>query len=387
MSTYEVKFPVGYYPFHARKVFNYQLNRWYSIGLADYDDCVRMGKEIKNFQDWTETMTRYAERAEKEGRLLNAAAYYRSSEFYTTYDVARKNSIYDKFTQVFYKAVEDENFSREMIPFENANIPILRFDAVGPKKGTVLIHGGFDAFVEEWFFILKYLSQNGFEAIGFEGPGQGHMLLKQGVPLDYRWERPVKAILDHYGIQEAAIFGLSMGGWFCLRAAAFEPRIKYVVASGHAIDYSRIPPAFARAMMMFFIKHMRNYTADSFVKVSRKQDIQGWQTQQLAHITKKLPLEAFEYSLNLNAANLHCEQIKQDVLYFSGQHDHYVPIKMHKKQVALLKNVKSLEEKVFTKREHADNHCQVGNLGLMLQDVTNWLTRRMGEGRANEING
>ena len=107
MSTYEVKFPVGYYPFHARKVFNYQLNRWYSIGLADYDDCVRMGKEIKNFQDWTETMTRYAERAEKEGRLLNAAAYYRSSEFYTTYDVARKNSIYDKFTQVFYKAVED----------------------------------------------------------------------------------------------------------------------------------------------------------------------------------------------------------------------------------------------------------------------------------------
>lgn len=166
-----------------------------------------------------------------------------------------------------------------------------------------------------------------------------------------------------------------------MRAAAFEPRIKRVIASGHAVDYSRIPPAFARSMMIFFIKHMRNYTAASFVKVSKKQDIQGWQTQQLSHITKKAPLEAFEYSLNLNADNLHCDQITQDVLYFSGRHDHYVPIKMHKKQVALLTNAKSLEEKIFTKQEQADNHCQVGNLGLMLQDVTNWLTMKTGDGR------
>lgn len=377
MSENRVKFPVGYYPFHPQKVFNFQLNRWHSIGLARYEDCVSMGKEIKTFQDWTETMTRYAERAEQEGRLLNAAAYYRSSEFYTTNDIARKESIYDKFSEVFYKAVSGENFIREMIPYESGQIPVIRFNAIGPKKGTVLLHGGFDAFVEEWFFILKYLSQNGFEAIGFEGPGQGHMLIKQGIPLDYRWERPVKAILDHYNIDEAAIFGLSMGGWFCLRATAFEPRIKYVIASGHAVDYSRIPPEFARSLMMFFIKHMRKYTADSFVKVSQKQGIQGWQTKQLSHITKLEPLEAFEYSLNLNADNLSCDRITQNVLYFSGQHDHFIPIKVHKKQVALFTNAKSLEEKIYTLSEHADNHCQVGNIGLMLQDVTSWLTKKV----------
>ncbi len=377
MSKNAVNFPVGYYQFHNQKVFNYQLNRWYSIGLARFEDCIHMGKEIKNFHDWTETMTRFADCAEKEGRLLNAAAYYRSSEFYTTKDVMRKESIYDKFSEVFYKAVSEENFTREMIPYENGQIPILRFDPIGPKKGTILLHGGFDSFIEEWFFILKHLSQKGFEAIGFEGPGQGHMLIKQGFPLDYRWERPVKAILDHYAIDDAAIFGLSMGGWFCLRAAAYEPRIKHVIASGHAVDYSQIPPAFARAMMMFFIKHLRNYTADSFVKVSLKEGIQGWQTQQLSNITKRAPLEAFEYSLNLNADNLSCDQIVQDVLCLSGQHDHFIPIKMHKKQVVLLKNAKSLEEKVYTKRDHADNHCQIGNIGLMLQDVLSWLEKKV----------
>ena len=274
------------------------------------------------------------------------------------------------------KAVSEENFTREMIPYENGQIPILRFDAIGAKKGTVLLHGGFDSFVEEWLFILKYLSQKGFEAIGFEGPGQGHMLIMQGIPLDYRWERPVKAILDHYAIDDATIFGLSMGGWFCIRAAAYEPRIKHVIASGHAVDYSRIPPAFARAMMMFFIKHLRNYTADSFVKVSLKEGIQGWQTQQLSNITKRAPLEAFEYSLNLNADNLSCDRIVQDVLYLSGQHDHFIPIKMHKKQVALLKNAKSLEDKIYTKRDHADNHCQIGNIGNA-SDVLSWLEKKV----------
>lgn len=377
MSENIVDFPVGYYRFHNQKVFNFQLNRWHSIGMAKFDDCVSMGKDIKTFNDWTKTMTRFAERAEQEGRLLNAAIYYRSSEFYTTHDHARKETIYDKFSEVFYKAVSEEPFKREMIPYEIGKIPVIRFEAIGQKKGTILLHGGFDSFVEEWFFMLKFLSQNGFDVIGFDGPGQGHMLIKQRIPLDYRWERPVKSILDHYDIDEAAIFGLSMGGWFCIRAAAFEPRIKNVIASGHAIDYSRIPPEFARALMMFFIKHFREYTANSFVKVSQKQGIQGWQTYQLSNITNLPPLEAFEYSLNLNADNLCCDQITQNVLYLSGQHDHFIPIKMHKRQVSLLRNVKSLEEKVYTKHEHAENHCQIGNIGLMLQDVLYWLANKV----------
>jgi len=30
-----------------------------------------------------------------------------------------------------------------------------------------------------------------------------------------------------------------MGGWLCLRASAFEHRIKRVIATGHAIDYMK----------------------------------------------------------------------------------------------------------------------------------------------------
>ncbi len=373
MSDNPVHFPIGYFPFHNQPVFNYQLNRWHSIGMARYSDCVSMGKEIKTFQDWTESMARFARQAEKEDRLLNAAIYYRSSEFYAIDRQSVKDAIYDKFSDLFYKAVSEECFRRDMIPYEVGSIPVIRFDAVGPKRGTILLHGGFDSFVEEWFFILKYLSQNGFDVIGFEGPGQGHMLIKQGIPLDYRWEKPVKRILDYYNIDQATIFGLSMGGWFCIRAAAYEPRIKNVVASGHAVDYSRIPPAFARSLMMFFIKYFRAYTAKSFVKVSQKQDINGWQTYQLSNITKLPPLEAFEYSLNLNADNLSCDRIKQNVLYLVGRNDHFIPIKTYKQQASLFTNAASLKTKIYTKHDQADNHCQIGNIELMLQDVVMWL--------------
>lgn len=377
MSDRIVNFPVGYFNFNSQKVFNYQLNRWHSVGLARFEDCVNMGKSIKTFSDWTQTMTQFAMQAEKENRLLNAAIYYRSSEFYAMHDKNQKEAIYDKFSDIFYKAVHEEKFTREMLPFENGYIPILKFNACGQKRGTILLHGGFDSFMEEWFFILKHLSLNGFEVIGFEGPGQGHMLIKQGIPLDYQWEKPVKCILHHYRIDEAAIFGLSMGGWLCIRAAAYEPRVKNVIASGHAIDYSKIPPAFARAMMLFFIKNLREYTARSFVKVSHKKGVQGWQTYQLSHITKLPPLEAFEYSLNLNADNLSSEKITQNVLYLSGLHDHFIPIKMHKMQASLLNNTKSLKEKIYTKNEHADNHCQIGNIGLLLNDVISWLSKHV----------
>ena len=212
-------------------------------------------------------------KAEAENRLINAAVYYRSAEFYI-YDLKEKEEIYDKFSDIFYAATKNEHYEKIMVPYKNGRIPTIKLNAVGQKKGTILLHGGFDSFLEEWFYIMKYLSGNGFDVIGFEGPGQGHMLIKQGVPFDYQWEKPVKHILDFFKTEQVAIFGLSMGGWLAIRAAAFEPRINNVIVSGHAVDYSRIPPDFSRSMMMFFIKYFREYTANMFVKTSLKENLE-----------------------------------------------------------------------------------------------------------------
>jgi|SaaInlV_200m_DNA_3_1039701.scaffolds.fasta_scaffold02100_11 pimeloyl-ACP methyl ester carboxylesterase len=56
--------------------------------------------------------------------------------------------------------------------------------------------------------------------------------------MDVCWEKPTAAILDYFDLDDVTLFGLSMGGWLCLRAAAFEPRIKGGISSGHAIHYT-----------------------------------------------------------------------------------------------------------------------------------------------------
>ena len=159
-----------------------------------------------------------------------------------------------------------------------------------------------------------------------------------------------------------------------MRAAAFEKRIRKVIAAGHAYDYMKIPPALAEWLMMFFYKNFRNYTNNSMVKMLKKGGMQAWQLYQLMHVTRSAsPIEALEFSMQLNEKNLHSERVTQDVLYLTGRNDHFIPFKMHKRQMQLLKNAASLTDRVFTKEEHAHNHCQIGNIQLMLDTVIDWL--------------
>jgi hypothetical protein len=42
-------------------------------------------------------------------------------------------------------------------------------------------------------------------------------------------------------------------------------------------------------------------------------------------------------------------------------------------QIATLKNVHSLTARLFTRYEQAQNHCQVGNIGLALRTIIEWI--------------
>jgi len=373
----DISFPVGYFNFNEKQVFNYQLNRWYSLGFANFEDFKMIGKKIDSFEKWKAEMRKLAVKAISEDKVMNAAIYYRAAEFYT-FEKFEKEYLYDKFSELFYKAIAEDKKEILEVPYESGYIPVIRLIPEKEKKGTILLHGGFDSFIEEFYYMMKYLRDYGFEVLGFEGPGQGKVLIKQGLALDYRWEKPVKTILDYFDIDNVSIFGISMGGWFCLRASAFEPRIKNVIATGHAIDYMKIPPAIARWLMIFFIKFFRDYTIKSFKKQVKKGGKKSWEIRNLMHITQNdNPVEAFEYAMNLNESNLYSELVKQNVFLMTAKNDHFIPFKMHKMQKRALTNVKSLTERVFTKDEQADNHCQIGNIQLMLDTVIDWLNEYM----------
>ncbi len=374
----DFKFPVGYEKFHKKQLFNFQLNRPYSFGYARFEDIKAVGLKINSFTSWKKEMLKLAEKAASEKREMNAAFYYRAAEFYIKSNDPEKDILYNKFIKLFYKAFKNERIERHQVPYENAFLSALKLPCSNKNIGTIVIHGGFDSFIEEFYSMMKYFSNIGYEVIGFEGPGQGATLRRFDIPITIEWEKPTKAILDYFHLEDVTLIGLSMGGWLSLRASAFENRIKRVIASGHAIDYMKSMPSILRMIHVWCINHMPDFmNRMAAIKFENRENVASWMVDHLKFITKKSkPMDALNLYLQLNEKNIHSELVKQDVLILSSRNDHFIPLKMHEMQIKALINAKSVTGRIFTKQEHAENHCQIGNLELALKTMCKWIENK-----------
>ena len=66
--------------------------------------------------------------------------------------------------------------------------------------------------------------------------------------------------------------------------------------------------------------------------------------------------------------------ITQDTLVLAGKSDLYTVY--YKDQLDALVNARSVTGRLFTSDEYADHHCQVGNLGLVLETITDWIEEK-----------
>jgi pimeloyl-ACP methyl ester carboxylesterase len=369
-------FPVGYHHMHKIKIIDFQLNRWHSLGYCRLEDLKEAAERIENLVDFKTEMTRQAEKAIAEKRLMNAAFYFRAAEFFTHYADPDKDQLYDKFKDLFYNTVfANEKLERFKVPYEGVFLPSLLVPAKAGtfKKGTIVIHGGFDSYIEEFYSMASYFAALGHDVVMFEGPGQGAALREYGLPLTYEWEKSAKAVLDYFELDDVTWLGISMGGWLCFRASAYEPRIKRVIALSIAFDYMQIPPRFISsfARWLFNYPRLMNYLANLKMK---KMPQENWGAVNLMYITKKdNPFEASKIMLEFNEENLKSGLVKQDVLILTGAEDHFIPLKMHHLQVKALTSAKSVTERIFTREEHGHNHCQIGNIKLALDTMADWI--------------
>jgi len=337
-----------------------------------------VGQRINTFEEWKTEMLKLAEKAVAEDRLMNAAFYYRAAEFYTLLGDPDKELLYHKFIDLFYRAFGNDGIERLQVPYQDSYLPAIRIPPTNAEnKGVIVMHGGFDSFIEEFYSWMRYFSKHGYEVISFEGPGQGSARKKFGLALDWRWERPAKAILDYFKLDDVTWLGISMGGWFCFRAAAFEPRIERVMASGIAFDYMQAPNFAAQQLAKLFFIRLRKLTNRLTLRKMTKDKMHAWSVSNMMYIAdKKTPVDAMDVVLQLNERNLHSGLVKQDILILTGREDHFIPFKMHDMQVKALTNARSVTGRVFTREEQAQNHCQIGNVGLALDVMVKWIEEK-----------
>jgi pimeloyl-ACP methyl ester carboxylesterase len=365
--------PVGFHAFHKNPFFNLQLNRWYSEGFTRLEDLQKAAASIKTMEDYKRAFTALAKEAETEGRLKNAAFYYRAAEFVTQPSDPEKFPLYDCFRDTFYKAFQDHGIEQHKVPYAAGFISAMHLPAEGQKKGTVLIHGGFDSFIEEFYGIWKLFSEGGYEVIAFEGPGQGEPLHRYRLPFDHAWEKPVGAILDFFGLADVTILGISMGGYWCLRAAAFEKRIKRVIVFPPLLDWLESTGGGMRSMVEWMLKHEGVMRFQIRMKVKFAPSMEHVVNQTLFITQKEDVLDVVRWELAMNTEFLHSELVDQDVLLLAGEEDTFQPPVLYQKQWKALANAKSIQGRLFTRAEQASHHCAIGNMGLAVKVMLDWL--------------
>jgi pimeloyl-ACP methyl ester carboxylesterase len=237
------------------------------------------------------------------------------------------------------------------------------------------VHGGFDSLIEEFFGVWQRLAAAGFGVIAFDGPGQGGARRLGGIPFDHDWEKPVGAVLDHFQIRRAALVGMSMGGYWAIRAAGRESRIDRVVSWPPVYDWMLRVPSVVRPPAKAMLRQRDFMRWSIRVRSRLVPTLRQVVDQALFNIDREDPIDIVDWFLGMNPIHLGSERVTQRVLLLSGEHDAFQPLKLTRAQADALVNAKEVAVRVFTAAEHADQHCQMGNLELACGVVTEWLRR------------
>lgn len=381
----ECHFKRGVYKLNEQSNFDFQLNRIVMWDGGDLEEIKAVGPKIRTSEDWKGELIALGDKAVSEGRTENAIAYYRMSEFFMYDGDPDKKAYYVKATEMFYayyKPVFDSGeVLRYEVPYEDVMLPVMLARAKGEEKDVILLHGGNDSYYEEFFLPMLYLAGQGFTVCLFEGPGQGGVMRVQGKHFTHEWERPVKAVLDYFGFDDVTIIGASLGGMLAPRAAAFEKRIKRVIAWSVFPNFKNVilsasNPADERRMKLagWLIDHnCRGIINGVFHKLAKKDEMIRWGLEHGKYAYEAG--SAFEYAKKMDRFQMMdiADKITQDILIAGANKDHFIPYTMVGEEINALKNVRSLTFRLFTDKEDACNHCNCGNVKLTFDTFMNWI--------------
>lgn len=219
---------------------------------VDMNDFFRITGNIEHWNDWCAAWSGWgkmhaelAVEAERRGFYRSAGDHYRQAatmyhfgKFLFVHQPNELRTAHEETVRLYRRGLPYYDYPGEpvAIPYENgASIPgILRKPYHVPNPPVVILVPGLDSVKEELHGYGDDYLRRGMAVLAIDGPGQGEM--EFGHPIRYDYEVPVRHVLDYLGGQpglnsnRVGLMGVSLGGYYAVRAAAFEPRLKGVVA-------------------------------------------------------------------------------------------------------------------------------------------------------------
>lgn len=195
---------------------------------------------------------------------------------------------------------------------------------------------------------------------------------------NYDFEKCTSCVIDYFKLRSCAMIGISWGGYFALRCAAFDKRITHAAAydamdNGYEV-MTNIFPKPIRNLIRYLFKHSYRKSLNRLTDIlKRKNILADWALSQGTYITGTKTAYDFYLSISEHDLKKIYGRITQNVLLLAGEKDHYIPICQFERLKVNLINCSSLRCRLFTQAEGGEQHCQTGNHLLAINEIANWL--------------
>jgi dienelactone hydrolase len=326
---------------------------------------VRMADKLVALADEDKARGRLLSAGEK---LNRAAVYLLTAERLQAHGAPDRVALYRRQLDLFAEGVKltVENCERVEIPYEGKHIAGLYVRAEGVRgRAPILVQvNGLDSTKEMKYRVglPAWLAKRGVSSLVIDQPGTGEALRLHGMTARYdaeHWASPIVDWLEtRYDVdpERIGMEGVSLGGYYCPRAVAFEPRIACGVCWGANHDWRDVQKRRLEKEGSFPVPHYWGHV----LWVWGAKDIDDFM-----RITENVHLDGI------------LDRITVPFLVTHGEKDSQIPLKWAHRTYEQLVNSPKRELKIFTEREGGVQHSSFDNSINAGHYIADWVAETL----------
>lgn len=302
-------------------------------------------------------------------KLLRAANYMVTAERLQAHDAEGRLALYKRFLATFENGIAQSGApaQRVEIPYAGVHLSALHVPAIGvagPQPVLVQVNG-LDSTKEMKYLVglPDWLAKRGVASLIVDQPGTGEALRLQGLTARHDSEHWASRIVDwlesrpDIDAKRIGLEGVSLGGYYCPRAVAFEPRFACGVAWGANHDWRDVQKKRLEREGDFPVPHYWKHVCwvwgasdiDEFMKIAENVHLDGI-----------------------------LDRIRVPFLVTHGEKDSQIPLKWAQRTYEQLVNSPKRELKVFTEREGGVQHASFDNSANAGAYIADWVAETLG---------
>lgn len=327
---------------------------------------IKMADKLVTLADEDEARGRSISAGDK---LIRAANYMLTAERLLAHGSEGRMALYHRFLTAFEKglALSGSTCRRVEIPYEGKHLSALYVPAEGVEgRQPLLVQvNGLDSTKEMKLLVGLpiWLAKRGIASLIVDQPGTGEALRLQGLTARFDSEHWASRVVDWLETQDfvdpkrIGMEGVSLGGYYCPRAVAFEPRFACGVVWGANHDWRDVQKKRLAKEGNFPVPHYWNHVMwvwgakdmDDFMQIAEKVHLNGI-----------------------------LDRIRVPFLVTHGEKDSQIPLQWAHATYDQLVNSPKRELKIFDERTGGVQHSSFDNSANAGAYIADWVAEVLG---------